>query len=155
MSSPREARRVGPSTRKVKAITEELCGHAFSASSISAINKRLDDSLAAFAERPLLEPFPDAGWCCGRSLRDWSTFVAARGSFSAVDQACIARGPRGMRADLLLPLTNARARICKLAESLTKSLRRLIGRQLAPKLLSLVYPYSHGNLRKVRATKGG
>jgi putative transposase len=42
----------------VKAITEELCGHAFSASSISAINKRLDESLRAFAERPLAEPFP-------------------------------------------------------------------------------------------------
>ncbi len=48
----------GVSTRKVKAITEELCGHAFSASSISAINKRLDESLAAFAGRPLHEPFP-------------------------------------------------------------------------------------------------
>lgn len=48
----------GVSTRKVKAITEELCGHAFSASSISAINKRLDDSLKAFAQRPLTEPFP-------------------------------------------------------------------------------------------------
>lgn len=48
----------GVSTRKVKAITEELCGHAFSASSISAINKRLDESLAAFARRPLQEPFP-------------------------------------------------------------------------------------------------
>jgi len=48
----------GVSTRKVKAITEELCGHAFSASSISAINKRLDESLKAFAERPLEEPFP-------------------------------------------------------------------------------------------------
>ena len=47
----------GVSTRKVKAITEELCGHAFSASSISAINKRLDESLEAFAERPLEEPF--------------------------------------------------------------------------------------------------
>jgi len=47
----------GVSTRKVKAITEELCGHAFSASSISAINKRLDESLAAFAKRPLQEPF--------------------------------------------------------------------------------------------------
>lgn len=45
------------STRKVKAITEELCGHAFSASSISAINKRLDESLKAFAERSLEEPF--------------------------------------------------------------------------------------------------
>lgn len=48
----------GVSTRKVKAVTEELCGHAFSASSISAINKRLDESLKAFAERPLEEPFP-------------------------------------------------------------------------------------------------
>jgi len=48
----------GVSTRKVKAITEELCGHAFSASTISAINKRLDESLDAFAKRPLVEPFP-------------------------------------------------------------------------------------------------
>ena len=48
----------GVSTRKVKAITEELCGHAFSASSISAINKQLDESLKAFAERQLHEPFP-------------------------------------------------------------------------------------------------
>ena len=48
----------GVSTRKVKAITEELCGHAFSASAISAINLRLDESLAAFAGRPLAEPFP-------------------------------------------------------------------------------------------------
>jgi putative transposase len=48
----------GVSTRKVKAITEELCGHAFSASAISAIDKRLDESLSAFATRPLAEPFP-------------------------------------------------------------------------------------------------
>jgi putative transposase len=48
----------GVSTRKVKAITEELCGHEFSASSISAINKALDASLAAFAERPLPDPYP-------------------------------------------------------------------------------------------------
>jgi hypothetical protein len=45
------------STRKVKAITEELCGHSFSASSISTINKRLDQSLAQFATRPLHEAF--------------------------------------------------------------------------------------------------
>ena len=32
--------------------------YAFSASAISAINKRLDESLRAFAERPLGEPFP-------------------------------------------------------------------------------------------------
>jgi transposase-like protein len=48
----------GVSTRKVKTITEELCGHSFSASAISAINKRLDDSLTAFARRPLAEPYP-------------------------------------------------------------------------------------------------
>ena len=48
----------GVSTRKVKAITEELCGHSFSASSISAMNQRLDDSLAQFAGRPLTEAFP-------------------------------------------------------------------------------------------------
>src|SRR5438309_466902 len=48
----------GVSTRKVKAITEELCGHSFSASSISAMNQRLDDSLAQFAGRRLAEAFP-------------------------------------------------------------------------------------------------
>src|SRR5213080_5252808 len=48
----------GVSTRKVKAITEELCGHSFSASSISVMNQRLDDSLAQFAARPLAEAFP-------------------------------------------------------------------------------------------------
>ena len=42
----------GVSTRKVKAITEELCGHSFSASSISAINQRLDQSLARKAGNP-------------------------------------------------------------------------------------------------------
>jgi putative transposase len=34
----------GVSTRKVKVVTEELCGHAFSASSIGAITKKLDAS---------------------------------------------------------------------------------------------------------------
>ncbi len=48
----------GVSTRKVKAITEELCGHSFSASSISAMNQRLDDGLAQFAGRSLAEAFP-------------------------------------------------------------------------------------------------
>ena len=47
----------GVSTRKVKAITEELCGHSFSACAISAINQRLDTSLAQFAGRPLAEAF--------------------------------------------------------------------------------------------------
>src|SRR6266404_8833307 len=48
----------GVSTRKVKAITEELCGHSFSASSISAMNQRLDAGLAQFAGRPLGEAYP-------------------------------------------------------------------------------------------------
>jgi len=48
----------GVSTRKVAAITEELCGHEFSASSISAITARLDAQLEAFSRRPLTEAFP-------------------------------------------------------------------------------------------------
>ena len=48
----------GVSTRKVKAITEELCGHAFSASSISEINKTLDEQLVQFASRRLDEEYP-------------------------------------------------------------------------------------------------
>jgi putative transposase len=48
----------GVSTRKVKAVTEVLCGHSFSASSISQINKGLDASLKAFAERRLVEAYP-------------------------------------------------------------------------------------------------
>ncbi len=48
----------GVSTRKVTAITKELCGHRFSASSISAINKGLDEALSRFANRPLDEEYP-------------------------------------------------------------------------------------------------
>jgi transposase-like protein len=48
----------GVSTRKVKAITEELCGHAFSASAISSIVKRLDHQLSEFADRLLGEDSP-------------------------------------------------------------------------------------------------
>jgi putative transposase len=48
----------GFSTRKVAAITEELCGHEFSASSISAITARLDAQLEEFSRRPLREAFP-------------------------------------------------------------------------------------------------
>ncbi len=47
----------GVSTRKVKKITEELCGHSFSASTISTIVKQLDNQLQAFARRRLDEPF--------------------------------------------------------------------------------------------------
>ena len=48
----------GVSTRKVKAITEELCGHSFSASSISRINKSLDEELKKFSTRQLDEEYP-------------------------------------------------------------------------------------------------
>src|SRR5256886_7268823 len=48
----------GVSTRKVKAVTEDLCGHNFSASAVSAGVKKLDTSLKAFARRRLKEPYP-------------------------------------------------------------------------------------------------
>jgi len=48
----------GVSTRKVKKITEELCGHSFSASAISGIVKKLDAQLEAFARRRLEEAYP-------------------------------------------------------------------------------------------------
>jgi putative transposase len=48
----------GVSTRKVKAITEELCGHEFSASTISRLNKSLDGELEKFATRRLEEDYP-------------------------------------------------------------------------------------------------
>ena len=48
----------GVSTRKVKAITEELCGHTFSASTVSRINKGLDGLLRRFAQRRLEDAYP-------------------------------------------------------------------------------------------------
>jgi putative transposase len=39
-------------------VTEALCGHSFSASSISTINKSLDEALKAFAQRRLTESYP-------------------------------------------------------------------------------------------------
>jgi transposase-like protein len=48
----------GVSTRKVKAVTEELCGHAFSAATVSALNVRLDEELARFAGRTLEGDYP-------------------------------------------------------------------------------------------------
>ena len=48
----------GVSTRKVKAVTEELCGHTFSASTVSRINKSLDGLLRRFAQRRLDEAYP-------------------------------------------------------------------------------------------------
>src|SRR5438270_10932030 len=48
----------GVSTRKVKTITEELCGHEFSSSTVSRIVKTLDEELEKFAQRRLEEPYP-------------------------------------------------------------------------------------------------
>jgi putative transposase len=48
----------GVSTRKVKAITEELCGHEFSASTVSEMVQKLDEELDAFAHRHLGEEYP-------------------------------------------------------------------------------------------------
>lgn len=48
----------GVSTRKVKAVTEQLCGHGFSSSTISRINKTLDEQLRQFYERRLEEAYP-------------------------------------------------------------------------------------------------
>lgn len=47
----------GVSTRKVRAVTEELCGHGFSASSEVAITVQLDDELERFMRRPLTEEY--------------------------------------------------------------------------------------------------
>jgi putative transposase len=48
----------GVSTRKVKAITEELCGHEVSAFTISRLNQKLDEELEHFAKRKLPELTP-------------------------------------------------------------------------------------------------
>jgi putative transposase len=47
----------GVSTRKVRAVTEELCGHGFSASSVSAMTVQLDTELERFMTRPLTEEY--------------------------------------------------------------------------------------------------
>jgi transposase-like protein len=48
----------GVSTRKVKAVTEELCGQEFSASTVSRLVARLDEDLEKFAHRQLQEAYP-------------------------------------------------------------------------------------------------
>lgn len=48
----------GVSTRKVRAVTEELCGHAFSASTVSSVTKTLDEELHRFMSRSLEEEYP-------------------------------------------------------------------------------------------------
>ena len=48
----------GMSTRKVKEITEQLCGHEFSAASISRVTEKLDEELKKLMQRRLEEEYP-------------------------------------------------------------------------------------------------
>jgi len=48
----------GVSTRKIKAVSEELCGHEFSASTISELNATLDEELERFARQRLEGEYP-------------------------------------------------------------------------------------------------
>jgi putative transposase len=48
----------GVSTRKVKEVTEQLCGHEFSSSTISRMTERLDVDLEKFARRRLEDEYP-------------------------------------------------------------------------------------------------
>src|ERR1700760_1840479 len=48
----------GVSTRKVKEVTEQLCGHDFSAATISRVTQQLDEELQKFAHRKLEEEYP-------------------------------------------------------------------------------------------------
>jgi putative transposase len=95
----------GVSTRKVKAVTEALCGHSFSASSISAINKTLDEALGKFAERRLDEPFPylivDARY---EKVREGGIIV------SQAVQIAVAVDSEGRRQVLAVELANRESR---------------------------------------------
>lgn len=48
----------GVSTRKVKAITEKLCGTHFSKSLVSSVCQQLDAEIQAWLQRPLTQPYP-------------------------------------------------------------------------------------------------
>lgn len=48
----------GVATRRVRKITQALCGHEFSKSTVSRLVKRLDTELTAFAKRRFKEPYP-------------------------------------------------------------------------------------------------
>jgi putative transposase len=77
----------GVSTRKVAAVTEQLCGTNFSKSQVSALAGRLDAELAAWRERELNAPY-------------WS--VDARDEHVRVDGRVVGQGVlivAGVRAD--------------------------------------------------------
>lgn len=86
------------STRRVKAVIEELCGHAFSASTIGQVDRGLDAALARFAQRPLEEAFaPSASpgnagvhAGCGRFVRPTSWAARTSTRTCSVSSALIA-----------------------------------------------------------------
>jgi putative transposase len=109
----------GVSTRKVKAIAEEFCGHEFSSATISRIVQQLDQELEQFASRRLEEPYPylvlDARYERireGGTVRTQAVLVAVginwdgRRSVLAVDLASRERAPSWKQ--LLLSSDNAR-----------------------------------------------
>src|SRR6476661_1424069 len=57
---PRSPRCISRECRRgrFEAISEQLCGHSFSASAISEINKKLDAELGRFARRELESEYP-------------------------------------------------------------------------------------------------
>jgi len=95
----------GVSTRKVKKITEELCGHSVSAGTVSNLNKRLDEELARFAQRPLEDPYPylvlDARY---EKVRE-NGVVSSRAVLIAVGISC-----EGRRCILGVELANRESR---------------------------------------------
>ncbi|RKY49536.1 MAG: IS256 family transposase, partial [Candidatus Neomarinimicrobiota bacterium] len=48
----------GVSTRKVREVTEALCGVSVSSSQVSRVTRELDESLSAFRDRELDDPYP-------------------------------------------------------------------------------------------------
>ena len=86
---------------KVKAISEELCGDSFSASSISAMNQRLDDTLAHFAGGPP----PPSYLCAYERVREAGVIVSqavliAIGAISPKRAAIWPPGLRNGRANI-------------------------------------------------------
>ena len=109
----------GVSTRKVKAVTETLCGHEFSATTISEANKSLDAALTAFSRRRLREAYPylilDARY---ERVRE-DGVIASQAVLIAV-----AVDGDGRRQVLAVELANRESDLTKTRASMKFSLRR-------------------------------
>lgn len=71
----------GVSTRKVAAITKELCGLEISSTQVSAMTKELDGEFAAFRNRPLAQKFAYVYFD--------ATYLKVRHDGAVTDQACL------------------------------------------------------------------